>query len=175
MDIKAEVKEEVLGEGEVSSGEGSTTVHGRVLLSTKERADLFRLDLEEVLESITCLSCTSLPPLPTFLTWRNHCQQHHSKDPLFQASLLPQTSPSSSGPHPCHCCGLAFPSRQVLEEHRESVVRTVRLVCPQCRGQYGDLEAHMQVQILLVNHLLLIFLRRITVQTPPALYVERGS
>ena len=148
ISIKAEVKAEVLGaeedrEGEVSTGEGGSLVHGRLVLNTKNRADLFQPDLEPRLVHITCSLCPALPPFPTFPAWRLHSSSLHPTAPGFQPSLLPLAPHADSGTHGCGECGHTFTTREQLEEHRENVVRTVRLVCPQCRGQFGDLEAHL--------------------------------
>ena len=160
--IKAEVKAEVMAveedpellrasrleddqgeEAEASclTGEGTVAVHGKVQLATKDRADLFQPDLEQLVVSIVCNFCPDLQPINSLQEWRQHCEEEHSKS-WFSPTLLPLPS-TPGGNHACPQCGLGFNNAEEVIEHVESTVRTVRLVCPQCDGQYGDLEQHL--------------------------------
>jgi hypothetical protein len=153
ISIKAEVKAEVLEAEEEeaeSTGEGGVVVHGTVTLSTAERADLFLPDLEQRVVSVRCGLCpapakswphTTLPGLPA---WRAHLRARHPAAPGLRPQLVALPPAQAVGVHPCgRQCGQAFPSLAEAEEHQESVVWAVRLVCPQCRGQHGDLESHL--------------------------------
>ena len=164
--IKAEVKAEVMavdedpellrasrlqpdegdgGEDEANpTGEGSSVVHGQVELATKERAELFQPDLDQQVTRIVCSFCPGLQPISSLHGWRQHCEEVHSKS-WFRPTLLP-LPPNPGGGQACPQCGLTFTSAEEVIEHIESTVRTVRLVCPQCHGQYGDLEQHLAEQ-----------------------------
>lgn len=147
LTIKAEVKAEVLSSADtvVETGDGAVLVHGQVVLETEERADLFHPDLDNHIKVIKCNFCPASQQIGSLEEWRQHCQARHPTEAWWRAQLIPLTS-SPSGPFTCALCNLSFPDLQQLEEHRESVVRTVRLVCPQCGGQFGDLENHLQTK-----------------------------
>ena len=162
--IKAEVKAEVMAveedpellrasrlqsdqgdeDEENLTGEGSSVVHGQVELATKERAELFQPDLDQQVTSILCSFCPRLHPISSLHGWREHCEEVHLKS-WFRPTLLP-LPPNPGGSQACPQCGLTFTSSEEVIEHIESTVRTVRLVCPQCNGQYGDLEQHLAEQ-----------------------------
>eukprot|EP00090_Calanus_glacialis_P045788 TRINITY_DN8723_c0_g1_i3.p1 TRINITY_DN8723_c0_g1~~TRINITY_DN8723_c0_g1_i3.p1 ORF type:complete len:711 (-),score=171.69 TRINITY_DN8723_c0_g1_i3:148-2280(-) len=163
--IKKEVKTEVMEivdneeEEEISNpsftsessycGEGGVLVHGRAILSTVDRGDLFSPDLEKKLTSVICNICSQISY--NFSAWRTHCLTKHANVPGYTPSLLhsglsltsTHFSVTVQTPYLCSRCSRSFPTQDTLEDHKLSEMRTVRLVCPQCKGQFGDLEQHM--------------------------------
>ena len=91
-EVKAEVMEVAVNEEEDEipnpslSSEGGTLVHGRVVLSTVDRADLFSPDLEKKLTSVICNICSQISY--SFTAWRTHCLSKHASVPGYAPSLL---------------------------------------------------------------------------------------
>ena len=133
--IKQEVKTEVMesedneeeaelaqpgdGEPEYSHcGEGGVLVHGRAVLSTVDRGDLFSPDLERKLTSVICNICSQISY--NFSAWRTHCLTKHSSVPGYAPSLITTSTTLSSShfavtlqnPYVCTKC-----SRSKLTTH----------------------------------------------------------
>ena len=67
-------------------GEGGVLVHGRAILSTVDRGDLFSPDLDKKLTSVICNICSHISY--NFTSWRTHCLTKHSSVPGYSPSLL---------------------------------------------------------------------------------------
>ena len=67
-------------------GEGGVLVHGRAVLSTMDRGDLFSPDLEKKLTSVICNICSQISY--NFSAWRTHCLTKHTNVPGYTPSLL---------------------------------------------------------------------------------------
>jgi len=105
--------------------------------------------LEQLVQSVTCNECEEV--LKSLAGWRSHCLTHADLQgfvPSLVNSECRRTPAdfvaSKDNPFSCPRCNLCFASREEMEEHHKSITRTVRLVCPQCKGQFSDLENHIQ-------------------------------
>ncbi|XP_023341404.1 uncharacterized protein LOC111711306 isoform X2 [Eurytemora carolleeae] len=132
---------------EGSCGEGNNNVHGKLHFRTNDRSILFSSRLDEFTNKITCLACQQ--NCKSFPIWRLHCLQHQDLPGLTPTlvSLYPPENDSRPFPQKrfqCERCKRKFATAQERNEHNNNTVRIVRLVCPQCNGQYSDLEQHIQ-------------------------------
>ena len=141
------------------TGEGGVLIHGKLILNNFDRSDLFSQELDRKLSSIVCNVC--LTPSRDLERWRQHCLNKHSTLPGYTSSNLstgvspsPDLFSSSSGSFPCPKCKRRFKTLDLMEDHRHSQMRCVRLVCGQCEVDLSSKSVFMPVigQLSSVKH-----------------------